>query len=83
MDLSSDALDLLTEIGVDCSLRYSIQLITSSYHACLRRKATQVAIEDVRKVYELFIDVNRSVQFLKEYHDQLLFSDENMDAKME
>ena len=31
--------------------------------------------DDVRKVYELFIDEARSTLFLKEYQDEFMFND--------
>lgn len=35
----------------------------------------QVSIEDVKRVYSLFIDENRSTQFLKEYQDDFMFNE--------
>jgi RuvB-like protein 2 len=32
-------------------------------------------VQDIRKVYGLFVDVKRSVQFLKEYEQEFMFSD--------
>lgn len=43
--------------------------------AAAKRKASEVDIEDIRKVYELFIDVKRSTQFLLEYQNEYLFSE--------
>lgn len=60
VEISEDALELLTNIGMETSLRYAIQLITSASLAATKRKASEVDIEDIRKVYELFIDVKRS-----------------------
>lgn len=65
--MTEDAKELLTKIGVQTSLRYSIQLITCSHLVALKRKATEVDVEDIRRVYGLFIDVKRSTDFLKEY----------------
>lgn len=83
-------LDLLTkfcfscwQIGHDTSLRYAIQLITASALVCQKRKAAEVDIEDVSKVYTLFLDVTRSQQFLEEYQEQFMFhevADDNMDT---
>jgi RuvB-like protein 2 len=54
-------------MGSETSLRYAIQLITTSHLVARRRKSTVVDVPDVRKVYSLFVDEKRSVQFLKEY----------------
>ena len=64
--LGAQALESLTKIGSDTSLRYAIQLITASNLIAKRRKSTTVDIPDVRKVYGLFLDERRSVQYLKE-----------------
>ncbi|XP_077290078.1 ruvB-like helicase 2 rept [Arctopsyche grandis] len=73
--MSSDALLVLTRIATESSLRYAIQLITTASLVARRRKATEVGIEDVRKVYSLFLDEHRSSQFLKEYQDEFMFND--------
>lgn len=64
--LADLALESLTKIGSETSLRYAIQLITASNLVARRRKSTKVEIPDVRKVYGLFLDERRSVQYLKE-----------------
>lgn len=66
VNLSSQALESLTKIGADTSLRYAIQLITASSLVAKRRKSNTVEIPDVRRVYGLFLDERRSVQYLKE-----------------
>ena len=35
----------------------------------------QIEIEDVKRVYSLFLDQSRSAQFLKDYQDQFMFSE--------
>lgn len=42
--------ELLTEIGLETSLRYAIQLITTSNLVANKRKAQEVEIEDIRRV---------------------------------
>lgn len=48
-----------------------IQLITLSNLVARRRKSTQVEVADVRRVYTLFLDEKRSVQYLKEQNAML------------
>lgn len=48
--MTEDAKELLTKIGVETTLRYAIQLITISSLVAAKRKATEVELEDVRKV---------------------------------
>jgi len=79
--MSEEGLDLLTAIGVKTSLRYSIQLITAAALVAAKRKAKSVAEEDITRVYSLFVDVERSTQFLKEYNDSFMFS-QSQDVQM-
>ncbi|XP_050676864.1 ruvB-like 2 [Leptidea sinapis] len=73
--MSADALTVLTRVATETSLRYAIQLITTASLVARRRKATEVSMEDVKKVYSLFLDEHRSEQFLKEYQDEFMFND--------
>jgi RuvB-like protein 2 len=74
VEMSKDAIDLLTKIGVETSLRYAIQMITISSLCCRKRKGTTVDIEDIKRVYSLFVDVKRSTQFLMEYQKDFMFN---------
>ena len=65
----------LTKIGTDCSLRYAIHLITTANLVAVKRKAAEVDKEDIRKVYNLFVDVKRSTTFLRDYEQEFMFSD--------
>merc|ERR1711976_375648 len=71
--MSDAAKELLTKIGSDSSLRYAIHLITVSNLVALKRKAQEVDVQDIRKVYSLFVDVKRSTQFLHEYQQEFMF----------
>ena len=73
--MSNDALSILTRIATETSLRYAIQLITTSNLVAKRKKAAEVTVEDVQKVYGLFIDENRSSRLMKDYQDEYLFSE--------
>merc|ERR1711988_949401 len=83
VEMSDDALTLLTKIGVETSLRYAIHLIIAAALACAKRKGVEVEPEDVKKVYGLFVDVKRSTQFLLEYQNEFMFSEiQDKDADM-
>ncbi|KMT09859.1 hypothetical protein BVRB_6g128330 [Beta vulgaris subsp. vulgaris] len=75
VEMSEEAKVLLTKIAVETSLRYSINLINSSALACLKRKGKCVEMEDVSRVYQLFLDVKRSTQYLMEYQNQYMFNE--------
>jgi RuvB-like protein 2 len=74
VEMNKDAMDLLTKIGMETSLRYAIQMITIASLCCQKRKGTQVEIEDIKRVYSLFVDVKRSTQFLMEYQKDFMFN---------
>merc|ERR1712217_554551 len=73
VEMTDAAKELLTKIGSDSSLRYAIHLITVSNLVALKRKAQEVDVQDIRKVYSLFVDVKRSTQFLHEYQQEFMF----------
>lgn len=75
VEMTEDALKLLTRIGKESSLRYAIHLITAANLVSQKRKAAEVDIQDIRKVYSLFIDIKRSTQFLKDFEKEFMFSD--------
>mmetsp|Transcript_23235 Transcript_23235/g.64502 ORF Transcript_23235/g.64502 Transcript_23235/m.64502 type:complete len:465 (-) Transcript_23235:241-1635(-) len=75
VEMTDDAKDLLTKIASETSLRYAIHVITASALVCQKRKGTEVDIEDISRVYTLFVDVKRSTQFLIEYQDQYMFNE--------
>lgn len=75
VEMSEEAKVLLTKIAVETSLRYAINLINTSALASQKRKAKTVEMEDVSRVYHLFLDVKRSTQYLMEYQSQYMFND--------
>lgn len=81
-EMSEDALSVLTKVAGETSLRYAIQLITVASLVSKKRKGTEISIEDVKRVYSLFIDEKRSCEFLKEYQDEFMFND-TRDSEME
>lgn len=76
VEMSEDAIFLLTKIAQETSLRYSIQLITAASLVCRKRKGTEVNVDDIKRVYSLFLDEARSAQFLKEYQTEFMFHED-------
>ena len=76
--VNEEALEELTKIAGQSSLRYAIQLITTSSLIANRRKADprEVTVDDINHAYRLFLDEKRSCKFLQEYesHFKLDFS---------
>jgi RuvB-like protein 2 len=75
VEMADDALELLTKIGIETSLRYAQQMIIASSLVAEKRKSAQVEIEDIKRVYGLFIDVKRSTQFLLEYQKEFMYNE--------
>lgn len=73
--LSDDAKDLLCKIACETSLRYAIQLISAASLKASRRKSAKVDVEDVSKVYGMFLDVKRSTQFMLDYSSDYMFNE--------
>ncbi|ACO66840.1 rvb2-like protein [Micromonas commoda] len=83
VEMTEDAKDLLCKIGHETSLRYSIHLITAAALVAHKRKSAEVEVEDISKVYSMFLDVQRSTQFMVEYQEQFMFNevpDDDADA---
>merc|ERR1711881_95400 len=81
VEMDDDAKTLLTKIGCESTLRYAIHLITVSNLVAMKRKAQEVDVQDIRKVYSLFVDVKRSTQFLMEYQQEFMFSEVQDDSE--
>lgn len=64
VELEENAKLLLCKIAGECSLRYALHLITVANLVCRKRRGSIVTIQDIRRVYSLFIDVKRSTQYL-------------------
>ena len=64
VDVSPDALALLTKIGQETGLRYASNLITTSDLIRKKRNGPEVTIEDVQRSFALFYDPTRSVKVI-------------------
>lgn len=72
VDISPDALALLTKIGQEAGLRYASNLITTSQLIAAKRRSKQVGIEDVQRSFQLFFDPTRSVKFVQDFERRLI-----------
>merc|ERR1711959_160749 len=73
VEMTEDAMALLTRIGTDTTLRYAIHMITAAHLVCQKRQGTEVDIQDIKRVYTLFMDLKRSVKMLEDYHKDFMF----------
>ncbi len=82
VDVSPDALALLTKIGQEAGLRYSSNLIITSSLLSNKRRAKAVEIQDVERSYRLFFDPKRSVNFVSEQEKRLIGDEGRVDFTM-
>ncbi|XP_030826238.1 ruvB-like 2 isoform X1 [Camarhynchus parvulus] len=76
VEMTEDAYAVLTRIGLETSLRYAMQLITAaSLVARKRKQGAEVGVEDIKRVYSLFLDESRSTQYMREYQEAFLFNE--------
>jgi RuvB-like protein 2 len=75
VEMADDALELLTRIGMETSLRYAIQMVIAASLVAEKRKSAEVEISDIKRVYTLFVDVKRSTQFLMEYQNEYMYNE--------
>merc|ERR1712130_35595 len=83
VEIEENAKKFLTEIGIKTSLRYALHLIQPSYCIANKRKGDEINVGDIKRVYSLFVDVERSVQFLNDYQAQFVFHDEDLNKEDE
>jgi len=84
VEMTDEAKELLTKIGATTSLRYAIHLITTASLVAQKRKATEVDMDDIGTVYTLFIDIERSKQYLTEHEHEFMFTENsNIGTKMQ
>ncbi|ATY67025.1 reptin [Cordyceps militaris] len=79
VDVSADALALLTKIGQEAGLRYASNLISTSQLVAAKRRAKQIAIEDVQRSFQLFYDPARSIEFVTKSENRLIGDDGAVD----
>ncbi len=75
IELEDEAYDLLTQIGIETSLRYSVQLLSPATELAKARGAESkitITKEDVENARKLFADMKRSVKYVKELEKSFL-----------
>ncbi len=72
--LSESALDKLTEIGVENSMRYAVQLLAPAYEFSKLRNSGKVELEDVERAESIFADVTQSSSYLRKWEEKLISS---------
>jgi len=73
VDIDAVALGILAKIGTETSLRYALHLITAADCVRQRRKGPQIEANDVKRVYTLFVDKDRSTKYIEDQKGAYLF----------
>ena len=73
--MADDTMELMARIGIETSLRYAIHMIIAASLAATKRKSGTVEMEDIKRVYHLFVDVKRSTQYIMEYNKEFMFNE--------
>ncbi|EEC50070.1 predicted protein [Phaeodactylum tricornutum CCAP 1055/1] len=81
VDMDPTALELLTRIASETSLRYAIHLIITSQLTATKRKSKVVELADIERVYSLFVDIKRSTKLLMEYQKEFMYNDNRQSRK--
>jgi RuvB-like protein 2 len=81
VDMTADALELLTRIAKETSLRYAIQIIMTSSLVATKKKSNKVELSHIERCHKLFFDVQRSTKFIMEYQNQFLFHEVETEIK--
>ncbi len=70
--LSTDAIEELTKIGVEKSLRYAVQLMEPARIIAERKGRDRVTAEDIKEALRYFIDVRESVEYVRQFEEKFL-----------
>ncbi|MGC9105704.1 MAG: RuvB-like helicase [Thermoprotei archaeon] len=72
IELDSGAIEELTKIGSQNSLRYAVQLLEPALVVAKRKGRQVITADDVKYAAQLFADVKKSVNYVKEYEAMML-----------
>ncbi len=79
VELSPNALELLTKTAQEAGLRYASNLIVTATLLAQKRGRKSVEMEDVRRSYALFYDSKRSVDFVGEFEKRFIGEEGDVD----
>ncbi|HII55295.1 TPA: TATA box-binding protein, partial [Candidatus Aciduliprofundum boonei] len=68
--IEKDAMEYLVEIGQKASLRYAIQLLAPAWELANKE---EIKREHIERVYKLFADVKRSVNYLRKMEEEMIY----------
>ncbi len=68
--LTEEAVEELTRIGSETSLRYAVQLMEPARIIAERNGRHKVTVDDVQEAQKLFIDLKQSTKYIQEYEEK-------------
>ena len=71
-ELEKNALDFLTKLGTETSLRHCIQLLAPAKEIAKEAKRKKICEADIKKASKLFVDTRQSVSYLREMEKEML-----------
>lgn len=71
-DLSEEALEYLSGVGSETSMRYAVQLIAPAGEIASIKNREAIQQKDAKEARKLFISVEDSVDILREYEERML-----------
>jgi TBP-interacting protein len=72
IEMEDEALEKLTKVGANTSLRYAVQLLSLAAQNAKARGSEKIKKDDVDRVDELFMDVTEAAEYLKKYEERLM-----------
>ncbi len=72
VELTEDAIEELTRLGSERSLRYALQLMEPARIIARRKGRSRVTAEDVREAAKYFVDVRESLEYIKKFEAMFL-----------
>jgi RuvB-like protein 2 len=82
VEMNDDALELLSRIATETSLRYAIHMIMTSSLVAKKQKSAKVELKHIERCHKLFYDVQRSTKYIMEYQDQFMFHELDQEETM-
>jgi len=72
IELEKPALEFLTKLGTETSLRHCIQLLAPAREIAKESKRDKISEADVKKASKLFVDTKQSVSYLRRMEKEML-----------
>ncbi|KAL1495059.1 hypothetical protein ABEB36_010538 [Hypothenemus hampei] len=72
LEIDTDALTALGEVGVKATLRYAVQLLTPAHLAAKLNERNNISLADVEEVAVLFLDAKQSAKIVSENKEKFM-----------